>query len=162
MRRVLPYPLLALTLLVMWLVLNRSMSPGHILLGSVVAVFATQGMRALRPERPRIASWRPVLPLARLALADVVRSNITVGRIILSGNRPGGTSGFIRVPLAIRNRHGQAVLAALITATPGTLWVQFDPARNLLLVHILDRVDEEAWRRRIKERYEPLLMSMFE
>src|SRR3546814_1767457 len=54
------------------------------------------------------------------------------------------TSGFILLPLDLRNRYGLAVLGIIITATPGTLWMQYDSARSVLLVHVLDLVDEAA------------------
>lgn len=162
MRHLLPYPLLTLALLVMWLLLNQSLSVGHLLLGTVVAVLASGTMTALDPEAPRVRSWRPLPALAWLVLADILRSNVAVARIILLPGKHDRVSGFIRVPLETRNRYAQAILACMITATPGTLWVQFDRTRNVLLVHILDRIGEEAWRRRIKQRYEPLLMDMFE
>ena len=49
--------------------------------------------------------------------------------------------GFVQMPLELKSRHGLAVLALIITATPGTIWVEFDRARSILLVHILDLVD---------------------
>src|SRR3546814_15568353 len=66
------------------------------------------------------------------------------------------TSGFILLPLDLRSRYGLAVLGIIITATPGTLWMQYDSARSVLLVHVLDLVDEAAWIRLIKQRYERL------
>ena len=37
----------------------------------------------------------------------------------------------------------------------------FGPSRTVL-IHVLDLVDEEKWRQLIKERYEALLMEIFE
>lgn len=162
MTRWLPYPLLTLALLVMWLLLNQSLSPGHIVLGTAVALLASKSMAALRPERPRIRSLRAVPRLAWLILADIIRSNIAVGKIVVLPGKRERVSGFIRVPLDMRDRYGLAVLACIITATPGTLWVQFDRERGVLLVHVLDLIDEEAWVRRIKHRYERRLMEIFE
>ena len=78
MRRWIPHPLLALGLTLMWLLLNQSVSPGHILLGAALAVVATQGLAALRPEPVQIASLRPVPRLLFTVAADIVRSNIAV------------------------------------------------------------------------------------
>ena len=38
MNGILPFPLLSLALLVLWLLLNQSVSAGHVILGSVIAV----------------------------------------------------------------------------------------------------------------------------
>ncbi|MDQ0839994.1 Na+/H+ antiporter subunit E [Sphingomonas faeni] len=161
MKRLFPYPLLTLSLLAMWLLLNRSVSPGHLLLGSMVAVGASLAMRALGNESPQIRSWRPLPRILLLLTTDVLRSNIAVARIILSPVQRDGTSGFIRISLRTRNRHAQTFLAIMMTATPGTLWVQFDRVTGILLVHILDQVGADGWTRRIQTRYEPLLLEMF-
>lgn len=159
MRRWLPHPLLAAALLVMWLLLNQSVSPGHILLGALVALIASHGVAALRPDRVRIVSARPILRLLRIVAADIIRSNIAVARIVLFGKR--GVSEFVRLPLELSNIHALTVLAVIITATPGTLWVQFNRTTGVLLVHVLDLKDEEEWIRLIKNRYETLLLEIF-
>jgi multicomponent K+:H+ antiporter subunit E len=160
MKRWIPHPLLALGLLAMWLLLNQSLSPGHLLLGAAVAILASHGLAALRPEPVRIVSFRPLARLTRLVLADIIRSNLAVARIILFPKER--VSGFVRLPLELTNLHGLAVLACIISATPGTMWVELDRANNILLVHVLDLIDEEAWIRQIKRRYEALLLEVFE
>jgi multicomponent K+:H+ antiporter subunit E len=62
----------------------------------------------------------------------------------------------------MRDPYGLAALACIITATPGTVWVEYDSARGTMLLHVLDLLDEEAWIRIIKDRYERRLMEMFE
>jgi multicomponent K+:H+ antiporter subunit E len=159
--RWLPHPLLALGLLLMWLLLNQSWSPGQIVLGAVVAVTATWAMAALQPERVRIRSWRAVLRLAGTVLADIGRSNVAVGLLVFFPGRRDRVSGFVRMPLDISNRYALTVLACVLTATPGTAWVQYDRGAGRLLVHVLDLVDEEEWIRLIKHRYERLLLEIF-
>jgi multicomponent K+:H+ antiporter subunit E len=160
MKRWIPHPFLAAALLAMWLLLNQSLSPGQIVLGAAVAVLASLALAALRPEPVRSVSVRPVLKLAGIVLADIVRSNLAVARIVLFPTTK-RVSGFVRLPLELRNIHGLTLLAIIITATPGTLWVQLDRSRGILLVHVLDLVDEEAWIRLIKSRYEALLLEIF-
>lgn len=161
MRRYLPYPLLASGLFLMWLLLTQSFSPGQILLGGSVAIFATHAMAALQPERSRIRSLGSVLKLASIVVADIVRSNFAVAAIVMVP-RQERVANFVQLPLELRNRHGLAALALIITATPGTMWVQFDRGTGMLLVHVLDLVDEEEWIRLIKRRYEALLLEIFE
>jgi multicomponent K+:H+ antiporter subunit E len=40
--------------------------------------------------------------------------------------------------------------------------VNFDPAKGLLMIHVLDLIDEDEWVRKIKGRYERPLMEIFE
>ncbi|MCG2839714.1 Na+/H+ antiporter subunit E [Sandaracinobacter sp. RS1-74] len=162
MKRILPYPLFGLALLVMWLLLMQSISPGQILLGCLVALIATNAMSALQPETANIRFGMAMLRLPLVVLQDIFRSNLAVGRIILQGQRQHIRSGFLQIPLDMRDRFGLGVLAIILTATPGTLWVQYDRSRNLLLLHVLDFVDPDHWVELIKERYERLLMEIFE
>lgn len=161
MRRWIPYPWLALVLWGLWLLLTQSLTPGQLLLGAAVAVLATRAMAALEPERFSARSLRAAAELAVLVPVDIVRSNFAVARIVLFPRRR-RTPGFIRVPLELRSRPGLALFALIITATPGTLWVDLDRARGVLLVHVLDLDDEDAWIRLLKERYESRLREIFE
>lgn len=160
MTRWLRLPLAPAVLLALWLLLNESISPGSILLGCALAIAASRTLTTL--EVPRAALRHPLLA-ARLALhvvAEIVRSNNAVAQIILGG-RP-RHSGFVRIPLDMRNPYGLTALACIITATPGTLWVEYESIGNTILLHVLDLVDEETWVRTIKDRYESWLMEIFE
>jgi multicomponent K+:H+ antiporter subunit E len=158
----LPYPLLSAALLALWLLLNQSVSAGHLVLGSLLAVTSSWAMAALRPEKPRIRRPGSALRLAGVVLVDILRSNIAVGRIIVGSREPGKNAGFLAIPLDLRNRYGLAVLAIIITSTPGTIWVNYDAATGTLLLHILDLIDEATWVRTIKDRYERRLLEIFE
>jgi multicomponent K+:H+ antiporter subunit E len=71
-------------------------------------------------------------------------------------------SGFVQIPLELRDPHGLAALATIITATPGTVWAGLSPDESSLTLHILDLEDEQKWIRYIKDRFERPLMRIFE
>lgn len=162
MNRCLPFPLLSACLLGMWLLLNQTLSAGHILLGGLLALLGGWLMTALQPAIGRVRNPRAIVTLAFLVLADIIRSNIAVARIILGPRDRRVMSGFLNIPIDMRNRYGLAALACIITATPGTLWVQFDPRNGMLMIHVLDLIDESVWIDTIKGRYERLLLEIFE
>ena len=58
--------------------------------------------------------------------------------------------------------YGLAMLACIITATPGTIWAGLSADGRYLTIHVLDLQDEETWIRTIKDRYERRLMEIFE
>lgn len=159
-RAILPHPILALALLTTWLWLSGPVTPGSLTQGLILALIIPQVMRRLEPDRSRVQNPLAILRLIGRVAVDVVQSNYAVARIILNG-RPQRKSGFIHVPLSLRNRYGLAVLAIIVTSTPGTLWVQYDRMTGRLLLHVLDLVEEEEWQRLIKDRYESLLMEIF-
>lgn len=162
LRKLLPHPLLFLALLAMWLLLMQSLSPGQLLLGSVVAFGGCWVMVALDPPPARLRRPRAIARLAGRVFVDVFRSNLAVGRIILGGAERRTHSGFMSLRLDLTNSYGLAVLAIVLTCTPGTQWVHYDPARRVLMLHVLDLVDEREWVRIIKQRYESLLMEIFQ
>ncbi len=162
MIRWLPLPLVTGFLLVMWLLLVGSASPGALLLGLLLALLGARALLALDPERARLRRPRAALELAWVVLVEVFRSNNAVARIILAPGTRNRTSGFVRVPLDMRDPYGLAALACIITATPGTVWVEYDSAQGAMLLHVLDLIDHEEWVRIVKDRYERRLMEIFE
>lgn len=162
MRRILPYPVLSLGLFVASILLSASVAPPSLVLALLLALLAPIIMLALGVDRVRLKAPKAMARLALDVAGDIVRSNWAVSQIILGRCRHERTSGFIHIPLDLRDRYGLAVLAIIVTSTPGTLWVEYESATGRLLLHVLDLVDEETWVRLIKDRYERRLMEIFE
>lgn len=158
-----PPVILIASLVVMWLLLNSTLSIGQIVLGAVLSLGMVLGFRAIRPLQPRVRRPWAIVVLAVRVLIDVVRSNIGVARVVLglTGGRA-VHSGFLKIPIALRDPHGLAVLAAIITSTPGTVWVDLTRDGGELTLHVLDLRDEQYWIRTIKQRYETPLREIFE
>jgi multicomponent K+:H+ antiporter subunit E len=161
MNRILPYPLLTVALTLMWLLLQQSAGLGHILLGFVVALAASHAVARLQPHKPTIRRPGLILRLVAEVTVDILRSNIAVARIILAGERRKTTAGFIKMPLELRDPTALAVLSCIITANPGSAWLEYSPAENTVLIHVLDLIDEQEWIDTIKRRYETLLLEIF-
>ena len=157
--RVLPYPLLAASLLAMWVLLN-GFSAGQIVLGTAIAVAAANVTAALQPAKPRLKRWYLLPKLVAIVLADIWRSNLAVARLILRADQSRRHSGFVVVPLELRDPIGLAILACIITSTPGTAWVEYDSTGSKLLLHVFDLVDDAYWIDLIKRRYEHLLLEI--
>ena len=151
------------TLFALWLILNESLAPGHLLLGAAIALAGVAVYNRLQPAANRVRN-RPGAALSLLALvfADIVRSNLAVARIVLGLGARSRSAGFISMPLELRHPAGLAVVACIITATPGTSWVRYDSAANTLTIHMLDLVDTDDWVRLFKQRYERRLIEIFE
>lgn len=72
MKRLFPAPLLSLALWLLWLVLNLSISPGHLLLGAVLGLLAPLLMAPLRPLPVRIRKPGTILKFLCLDRKSVV------------------------------------------------------------------------------------------
>lgn len=162
MKRRPPVPRLPVFLAAMWLLLNDSLSAGHVALGTAFALLITAAVTALRPLPAWPRRLHVAIGLIWHVLHDIVRSNLAVGRIILGATRRQPNIEFIRIPLDLRDPHGLAMLSVIITGTPGTVWAGHDAERNVLTLHVLDLKDEAAWVRTVKQRYERPLMEIFE
>jgi multicomponent K+:H+ antiporter subunit E len=158
--RFLPAPVLSAVLFVVWLLLNQSMSIGHLVLAATLAVVVPWFTERLRPERPRLARPLAATKLAVLVLLDIVKSNVDVAWRIL-GPEAAIRPRFVWIPLSIRDPHGIITLAGIITMTPGTLSADLTEDRRFLLVHAFNVADEAALIADIKVRYEAPLLQIF-
>jgi multicomponent K+:H+ antiporter subunit E len=159
--RWLPAPLISLLLFVVWLMLNQSLSLGHVALAAVLAITVPWFSERLRPDRPRLKRPILIVRFGLLVLWDILKSNVEVARRILgpeSAIRP----RFVWVPLSIRDPHGIVSLAGVITMTPGTLSAEISDDSRHLLVHAFNVDDEAALIADIKARYEAPLMQIFD
>ncbi|WJH37673.1 Na+/H+ antiporter subunit E (plasmid) [Aliirhizobium terrae] len=155
-----PYPLLAISLVLMWMLLN-GFTLGHLILGTLVAVFASWAMASLRPDKPKLRNWHLLPKLFFIVFFDIIRSNIDVAWLILRGQKKERRSGFLTIPLEVENRTALAILAVVLTSTPGSAWLEYDSYDRTILMHVLDLDDEAAWIDTIKNRYEKLLIEIF-
>lgn len=152
-----------LVLVITWLLLNGTVAFGHILLGAFLAWGVVLAVSKIRPLQPRIRNPQVIVRLLFVVLVDIIRSNVGVGRVILgmTGDRK-VTAGFMHIPLEMRDPHGLAALSMIVTATPGTVWADFNEGTGVLTLHVLDLQDPEYWIDTIKNRYERPLMEIFE
>ena len=149
-------------LLALWLVLNESFEPAQLLLGALVALAGSFTFARLEPLRRAARRPGAIVRLLAAFVADMVRSNFAVAAIVLGTTRRRRTAGFLTMPVEVRTPEALAAMACIVTATPGTSWVRYDRASHELTIHVLDLVDEDAWVRLFKERYERRLLEIFE
>lgn len=159
-RRLIPAPMLSVTVLAFWVLMSDSFTLGQILLGMVLGVVVPLFAARLDREFARIGSLRPIPELVLVTLWDILVSNIRVAIQVLGPERR-IHPGFIWLPLDIANIHGIAALTSMITLTPGTVSAALSDDRRYLLVHVLHLDDPEELIRQIKTRYEAPLMEIF-
>lgn len=161
MKRWLPHPVLTPVLAAVWLLLNNSVAPGHILLGLFLGWAIPRFTLAFWPDPVRIRRPRVALRLCGVFLYDVLIANLAVAKLILAG--PDGLRpAFVTVPLALRGELAISLLANIICLTPGTVSAELTPDRTALIVHTLDTDDPEELVATIKARYERPLQEVLE
>ena len=160
MSRLLPLPVMSAALALSWIALNE-LSAAHVALAVVLAVSIPLVTRQFLEEMPR--GRRPLRALQLLArvVLDVVVANVAVARLVL-GHMDNPKPAFVEVPLALTDRHAITLLATIVSMTPGTVSSALSPDARTLYVHALSVDDSGALVTSIKDRYESLLMEIFE
>lgn len=160
--RWIPHPLMTITLIIIWLLLNNTFSFGHIILGTLLGIAIPWFTNRFWPERPRICKRRLFLRFFFITfLYDVVTANLNVVRLILQPDISKLRPMFFEVPLDTRDPMVITILANVISMTPGTVSTEVSPDRSVLIVHGLDVPDKEAAIEGIKSRYEAPLKEIF-
>lgn len=161
MKRWLPHPGLTLLLTLIWLLLVNSFSLGQLLLGAFLGWGITLLTRHFLLDVPRVRKPLKLCLFMFKVFYDIVVANLHVAKLVL-GPRNRLNPAFVEVPMAIDNNFVLAVLASIVTLTPGTVSAGLSADHKTLLLHGLDVPDEQALIDEVKSRYEAPLLEIFE
>ena len=159
LRRWFPHPLVSVIVGVSWALLNHSLDAGTLVTALVLAVLITRMVFQFIDYTPNI-HWLPAIRLFFVVIWDVIVANIKVAILVLGPTKNLHPKWF-RVPLDTEHEEVNALLAMIITTTPGTVSAGIDQDRGDILVHALSTDDEAAEIEVIKQRYERPLIEIF-
>lgn len=170
--RWLPTPFRSLFLFLIWLLLNNSVSAGHIVLATFFAIFIPLLSVSLRDPQPLILKPGLALKQLLIVLYDIVVANLQVALLII-GPAKKLRPAFVKVPIDLIHDMPITILASCVSLTPGTVSAEVypipesleegeKPKQRYLLIHVLDLKDEEALIKQIKQRYEAPLKEIFQ
>ncbi|TWX67351.1 Na+/H+ antiporter subunit E [Colwellia demingiae] len=168
----LPAPILSILLFFVWLLLNNSVSAGHIVLAVILAIVIPLATSPFRTKQPLIIKPGLAIRHLFLVLYDIITANVQVAILILGPTKK-LTPGFIKVPLDLTHSMPITILASTVSLTPGTVSAEVLPwsesfiegegsEQRFLLIHVLDLKDEQALIDTIKQRYEAPLKEIFQ
>lgn len=115
LKRLIPHPLLSLTLVFVWLGLVNKFTLGNLLLGGLFGIIIPMLTAPYWPDRPKISRPLKVLEYGFVVLWDIVVANIQVAAIILFKREENIHSHWIVVPLELTSAEAITVLAGTIT-----------------------------------------------
>ena len=136
----LPTPYRSLLLFIVWLLLNNSVSMGHIVLATILAIIIPIATSPFRTEQPLILKPGIAFRHFLLVLYDIITANMQVAILILGPNKK-LSPGFVKVPLDLTQTLPITILASTVS---------------------LNLEDEEALIKTIKDRYEAPLKEIFQ
>jgi multicomponent K+:H+ antiporter subunit E len=161
-----PTPVRSLLLFLVWLLLNNSVAPIHLLFAVLLAWLIPMLIHSFRLRQPGIKKPGKALKYLLMVLWDIVIANFQVIRLVLGPNkklRP----AFVVVPLDLTDELTITVLAGTLSLTPGTVSADLLPRQpeggeqRFLLLHVLDLMDEAELIQQVKQRYEAPLKEIF-
>ena len=144
-----------------WVAVTGEVSVANLLEGAVLAGLLVLLLRVPLRRRFRFEKVPKALGLLLYFLKEILLSNAAVARSLLSPVSS-LSPGIVAVPLDLKSDAGIAVLANLVTLTPGTLSLDVSPDRKTLYVHALHVEDPDAFRREVKEGFERRVKEVFE
>ncbi len=148
-----------LVLALIWMAMSGRFDAANLVLGFI---FGYAVLFVLQRVIGRSAYFRKSLVLLRFAgfyVVDVVRANV---RVALDVVTPASRAhpGIVAVPLDAKTDTEIAVLANLITMTPGSLAIDVADDRSVIYVHSMFVEDPEAFAQDIKDDLERRVLEL--
>lgn len=152
-------PVLSVLLALAWLMLQQSLDLGNVLTACVLGWGLPRLLGGFLGPAAQPRSFARALRLGFTVLWDIIVSNITVARLVLNP-RSVPHPAWVKVPLTLTQPTAQALLASIITMTPGTVSAIVDEEGGCIWVHALDCDDPAAVATDIDRRYQQPLMEI--
>lgn len=159
--RLFPMPVHSLILFIVWLLLNNTIAPGHLVLAALLAIIIPWLTSGMQDPQPKIR--KPLIGIRYLLMVvgDIIKANFEVAVLVIGPSKKLDPA-FIPVPLNIRHEFPITILASTVSLTPGTVSAEISEDKRWLYVHVLHLTDKDALITLIKQRYEQPLMEIFE
>lgn len=161
LKRWLPHPTFTLMLTVIWLFLVNTPTVGHLLLGAFLSWGIMLLCRDFMFDVPRLRRPLKLCGYILMVLWDILVANLQVARLVLGSTRK-LKPAFVEVPMRIENEFLLAVLACVLSLTPGTVSSGLSADHKTLLLHVLDTTDVDEVIAQVQSRYEAPLLEIFE
>lgn len=154
---------LIVLLAIVWAAITGSFSGMNLLFGGLVGGVAVLILRGSLRRRGELARLRHIVVLSGLFLYELMASAVRVALVVIrpdieAGLRP----AVVAVPLTVTSDAEIALLANLITLTPGTLSVDVSEDRSVLYVHALTLTSKEALIAEIAGGFEAHIRRVFQ
>ncbi|BFM49807.1 Na+/H+ antiporter subunit E [Marinomonas sp. THO17] len=158
--KLLPMPFHSVLLFVVWLLLNNSMSAGHIVLALFFAIGIPLLINSMHDQHPKILKPWKAIGYVLMVMKDIVVANVEVALWII-GPVKKLKPGFVAIPIKIESDLGITILASTVSLTPGTVSAEVSQDKQWLYVHALHVESEQDLIDSVKQRYEMPIKEIF-
>lgn len=136
-----------------WVALTGDATPGNAVFALALAALALVAARPLGPGGFARVRWARLPGFVLYFGWQVLLANARVARAVLAP-LPRLRPAIVAIPLTLERDAEIALLANLITLTPGTLSLEVSEDQRTLYVHALGVADVEAVRAEVREGFE--------
>jgi multicomponent K+:H+ antiporter subunit E len=143
-----------------WLLLVNELSVGQVVLAVLLGLALPLVTLRFHASRPPVRHLGAAVALSGVFLYDLVVANLTVARAVL-GSMSRVRPRLVQVPLDLTDPAAIALLAGVISLTPGTVLIDIDLPAGVLTIHALLAGDDVALISDIKTRYESRIKEIF-
>ena len=150
---------LNLILAVLWTFAWGEVSPEVFTVGFVLAYGVLWLLRPILGETNYHAKLPQLLGLAAFVIYELVLSSFRIAWDVITP-QAFRTPGIVAVPLDAKTDLEVAVVANLVTLTPGTLSLEFVESTGTLYVHSMFAHDPDAVRESIKRQFEAPVLEL--
>jgi multicomponent Na+:H+ antiporter subunit E len=134
--------LLTLALALVWTTLTGTFTLPNLIFGLMIGLMPTWLFRDRLASRGNVKRIGKIAHLVILLHYELFASALRVALLVVTPNLKGRLRpGFVAYPLSVTSAGEIALLANLITLTPGTLSVDVSDDRKFLFIHALDAAD---------------------
>jgi multicomponent Na+:H+ antiporter subunit E len=151
--------LLNLSLMALWVASTGAFSYANSALGFLVGFVVLWWLQPLLGTTAYFRKLPLALCFSVLFLWEVFKSNLRVAWDVITPNRR-RQPGIVAVPLDAESDLEIAVLANLITLTPGSLCLDVSENRRTLYVHAMFVSEPDQVRKEIKQHFERWILAL--
>lgn len=153
--------LLNLVLAMIWAIGTSQLTLMTLTIGFVLGFLVLYFLQPLIATGSYVRKVGRAVRLALVSLGMISKANVRVAFDVVTPH-PRLRPGIIAIPLNARRDDEIAILANVVTLTPGTLALEIAGDRSCLFVHTLHLDDREAFERSIKQGLERQILELME
>lgn len=144
-----------------WAALTGHFTPLNVIVGFALGSAVLWPARQIMRSSNYFVKLPRVIRLVAFFFWELLLANLKVATHVVSPLRH-LTPGIVAVPLDLKSDAEIALLANMITLTPGTLSLDVSTDRRVLYVHVIDLDNADQLRREIKTGLERRIQEVFE
>jgi len=143
-----------------WVLLNGKVTLASLLWGYALGYGLLWLLRPIFTSTAYFDKFNKLVAFALFFFWELFRANFNVVRLVLFKANKAIHPAIVAIPLSAETEAEIALLANLISLTPGTLSLDVSTDQQVLYIHAIDVTDEDRLRENLKNGLETRLLEI--